>query len=918
MALEYRILGPLEVIRDGEPVAITAAKERAVLLCLLLSEGQPVSPGRLIDAVWGEKPPVTAPKLVQLYVSHLRRWLGPSAIATSPAGYRIQIATEALDSAAFSALVVVGQNMLARGSESRALAIFDDALALWRGAEVEGGATPDAFSVEARRLEAARVECLEERLALLVRLGEHERALPELTVLCAGEPLRERARGLLMLALYRSGRQSEALASFRELSKALREELGLEPSEELRALEASILRHDPELAAAPQGRTRAAAALPIPTTELVGRSNERRVLRRLIERTEIRLISLVGAGGSGKTRLALALASDLAESFSDGVVLVELAAVRDPDAVVPAIAKALAVPESHAGSPIEAIAAATRGRELLLVLDNFEQVASAATNLVRLLEASSRLTMLVTSRRVLHVSGEHVFPVEPLPEDDAFALFVARASALDVTVTILPPEVAAIRTICRRLDGLPLAIELAAAQTRLLRPRQLAERLDAALTVLVGGPRDLPARQQTLRDTLNWSVGLLDPEERSTLGDLSVFAGGWSLAAAEEVVGADLHRLGALVDHSLLRHVFDGDEPRFEMLETIREFASERLDERRATLERAHADHFVRVVETCELAGPEQPHALQRIDRDRGNLQLALAYAAASPDVTLELRLVGALWRFWWLRGELVEGLTRLEHALERSDSPGGQLVAQVCRGAAGIAWNLGQAALAHDLAQRGLQEATASGDLVVAMACHTVLGLLARDDYAFDQARDHFRQSGAIATELERPRDVATAKLNLGSVAFASEDYVTAQSLWEDVLGYNRAEAIDEGVALCLLNLGLIAYRQERLDAAHALFSEAERLFSGLGFREHQAHALQGMAAVNPAVGGAAEHAARLLGQAARMLEATGSGQSTFDTSLAEAAEAHARAQLGDAAFAEAFATGKETTNVDSHHNAG
>jgi predicted ATPase len=639
------------------------------------------------------------------------------------------------------------------------------------------------------------------------------------------------------------------------------------------------------------------------------------VLRRLIERTEVRLISLVGAGGSGKTRLALALASDLADSFSDGVVLVELAAVRDPDAVVPAVAKALAVPESPDGSPIEAIAEAARGRELLLVLDNFEQVASAATDLVRLLGAAPGLTLLVTSRRVLHVSGEHVFPVEPLPEDDAVALFVARASALDVTVAMLPGEAAAIRTICRRLDGLPLAIELAAAQTRLLRPRQLAERLDAALTVLVGGPRDLPARQQTLRDTLNWSVGLLDREERSTLADLSVFAGGWSLTAAKEVVGADLHRLGALVDHSLLRHVFDGDEPRFAMLETIREFASERLDERRATLERAHADHFVRVVESCELAGPEQPQALERIDRDRGNLQLALDYAAASPDVTLELRLVGALWRFWWLRGELVEGLTRLEHALARSDTPGGPLVAQVCRGAAGLAWNLGQAARAHDLAERGLHEAIASGDSVVAMACHTVLGLLARDDYAFDRARDHFQQSGAIATELGRPRDVATAKLNLGSVAFASEDYVTAQSLWEDVLGYNRAEEIDEGVALCQLNLGLIAYRQERLDAAHTLFSEAETLFSGLGFREHQAHALQGVAAVT--VEGSAEDAARLLGQAARMLDATGSGQSTFDTSLAEAAESRARTHLGDAAFAEAFATGKETASVDSRHDA-
>jgi tetratricopeptide (TPR) repeat protein len=227
--------------------------------------------------------------------------------------------------------------------------------------------------------------------------------------------------------------------------------------------------------------------------------------------------------------------------------------------------------------------------------------------------------------------------------------------------------------------------------------------------------------------------------------------------------------------------------------------------------------------------------------------------------------------------------------------------VAQACRGAAGLAWNLGDAARATELALRGLETATAGGDHVVGLACHTVLGLLARDERAFDRARYHFEQSGALAAGLERANDVTTSKLNLGSVAFAAGDYATAESLWKDVLAFNRAEGVNEGIALCQLNLGLIAFRRARVPDARALFTEAEELFDELGFREHQAHAIQGIAAVD-AVEGRAEQAARLLGRASRILEATGSGATTFDAALAEDAEAHARAQLGVEAFAAAF----------------
>jgi predicted ATPase len=617
-------------------------------------------------------------------------------------------------------------------------------------------------------------------------------------------------------------------------------------------------------------------------------------------RSDVRLVTLVGAGGSGKTRLARAFASESRSLFANGVAIVELSALREPSLVLPTIAQAVGLGEQPGASLPETLAAWAAERELLLVVDNFEQVAEAGPELVRLVEAAPRLTVVVTSRRVLHLSGEHVVPVEPLPEADAATLFVARASGLDSTSTASPDD-PDVREICRRLDGLPLAVELAAARTRMLTPSQILVRLGERLTLLTGGPHDLPARQQTLRDTLDWSVALLTAPERALLARLSVFPSEMSLEAAVAVAGGDLDTFTRLVDDSMLQRFSSAERPRFAMLETVREYALELLGTERERVWDAHARYFLALAEAADLRGPEQRRWLDVLDQERDNLRFALDHAHSNGDAELELRLVVALWRFWWVRGHLAEGRSRLETALERAHEVALPLRADAYRGGAGIAWSQGDLGRARELAELGLEAADSCGEGAIALACHTVLGLIARDERDFGRARLHLEQSRVIARSLGREGDEVVAKMNLGSVAFDAGDHQTAVPLWMDVLEYHRAQKSLEGEGIALVNLGLAAYRLDRADDAEARFSAAAALFEAIGFREGLAHALQGLAATEAAHDRNRE-AARLLGRAAALLDETGVGARTFDADLVREVEATVRERLGDHEFASAF----------------
>src|SRR6266540_813049 len=546
-AVEIRVLGPVELVGADGPVRL-AAMPRRLLAALVADRGKTRTVDVLIEALWADRPPRDAAKVLQLYVSRLRKALPKGAwIRTDSSGYALQLEEEVLDAARFERLLAEARSV---GEEGNALAVslFGRALSLWRGQAFGELAYEDFARAEAERLEELRLLAVEERSEAQLRLGRHAAVVGQLRELAVAHPVRERMQAQLMLALYRCSRQAEALDVYASLQVRLREELGLEPGDELRALQRRILQHDPTLAVA-SAATERLAGLPAPPNRLLGRERDLGELRRLLLHERVRLLVLTGAGGSGKTRLAVEAAGQAASSFANGACLVELAPLRDPELVLGAIARALALDAVPGKDPNETLAEALRPRELLLVLDNAEHLRAAAPLYVRLLAQAPRLSLLVTSRAVLHLSGEYVYPVEPLAEPAAVALFTERAREADARFQPASDE-QAIRQICRRLDGLPLALELTASHTRTLTPSELLDRLEPRLPVLTGGPRDLPARQQTLRATLEWSFDLLDEDEAHDLMRLAVFDGGCTLEAAEAVCETTIDRLSAFVDHN--------------------------------------------------------------------------------------------------------------------------------------------------------------------------------------------------------------------------------------------------------------------------------------------------------------------------------------------------------------------------------
>jgi predicted ATPase len=676
-AADVRVLGPVEVVGDDGPVALSA-KQRRLLAALVLAEGRACGVDELLDALWGETPPASAAKLVQVYVSQLRKALpGPLRIVTRSGAYVLELPRELLDADRFERLVAESRSVRAAGNPALAASLSEQALRLWRGRAYGDLAYEELARAESERLEELRLVALEERIEAELALGRHEEVLGEILGLSAEAPLRERLHEQAMLALYRCGRQSEALEHYAGMRRMLRDELGLDPGPALRELQQRILRHDAGLdrAAGVRGEH---DALPVAVGPLVGRETELAALADLLDRRDGRLIVLTGAGGSGKTSLALEAARRAALSFANGAVLVELAPLRDPRLVASTIAAALGLGDPPRTRSEDAIADALRSRELLLVVDNAEHLREAAPLYVELVARAPRLTLLVTSRAVLHVSGERVFPVAPLTEDAAAELFERRAQALDPSFVRAGENDEDVREICRRVDGLPLAVELAAAWTRVLTPRALRERLEGRLSVLTGGPRDLPARQQTLRATVDWSHGLLEPDAQRAFAALAVFRGGWTIADAEVVCDAELGSVASLVDHNLVSHrgrSVRGDE--LVMLETIREVAQERLDADAgltAAVRRRHAEWIARLAEAAHLTSTK---AVRReiLEPDwelvlaiRDDVRAALDWAVDS-DPVLAAGVVVALEQLWVTHG-VGEGRARAEALLEARGLP--------------------------------------------------------------------------------------------------------------------------------------------------------------------------------------------------------------------------------------------------------
>uniref|UniRef100_UPI002F90CBDC BTAD domain-containing putative transcriptional regulator n=1 Tax=Streptomyces exfoliatus TaxID=1905 RepID=UPI002F90CBDC len=735
--MRFRVLGLLEVwTTDGRPVTVGEPKVRALLADLLIHAGRPVSTDRLLDDMWGEDLPGKPAAALQTKVWQLRRTLeeaepgGRALVVSRAPGYLLGITRDMTDAGRFEDLTAQARTTT---DPRRKVDLLTDALALWRGpAYTEFEDEPFARRA-AQHLEEHRVSALEEQAAARLELGEHHLLADELAGLTAAHPLRERLHAIHLRALYRAGRQNDALDGYTRLRERLRDELGLDPGSELTALQQAILQKDPALDAPPAApatpqpaatappapvsapATRQRGNLPAPLTDLVGRVDDLAALRTLLgddtTAPRTRLVTLTGPGGVGKTRLALEAAAQTADTypdaFPDGAWLVELgghaahsgtsggvsgtahviaAALGMRDDTVPADPTA----DGHRpDSPADRLATALHAKRALLLLDNCEHVVDAVAELTgTLLSRAPHLRILATSQEPLGIAGEHLRPVGPLGlpaagetgpdalgQAEAVQLFVSRAQAADPGFALTAENAEAVAALCRRLDGIPLALELAATRVRTLGARALAARLDDRFRLLSAGRRDAPARQRTLRAVIDWSWELLTAAEQIVLRRLSVHADGCTLDAAEAVCAGEgvsredvLDLLARLVDRSL---VVAADTPggvRYRLLESVAAYGLERLDDagETAAVRHRHARHYLALAETAAplLRGREQRTWLERLDTEAGNLRAALETCHRTGAADDALRLVIAQSWHWFLRGRLGEALRSFDTAL--------------------------------------------------------------------------------------------------------------------------------------------------------------------------------------------------------------------------------------------------------------
>ncbi len=1158
--MDYRILGPLEVLADdGSPVALSGVLERTLLGVLLLSANHVVSADRLIDILWAEDPPRSGANALQVHVSRLRRKIEPasggrSTVSAEHPGYVLRTRPAELDSDRF-------EDML-RSSESagpeQAAVILRQALALWRG-EVLSGLAAEAFAAHRARLEELRLAALERLMEAELTLGRHREIVAGLESAAAAQPLRERLQGQLMLALYRSGRQADALGVYQRTRAVLAEELGIDPSRQLQDLQLAILNQVPHLAAPeaagaqrpvvhagvtltflfsefePAGRSPAVAVarqesivqagldayggrevsisgegllavfdspnacvsavlkmqpelialtgqpvgpagarmgihvgevqleasgtagpsadraariaavayagqvlvsaaaagllvdrlppgtelrdlgehrladlgrperlyqldadglpsqfppllslgspalpnnLPVQASSFIGRAAELAEVKDLVDRS--RLVTLTGPGGSGKTRLALQAAADMLDGTGSGVWLADLSALSDPELVPATVAEVIGAGVRPGQPALESLLAAIAHKYMLVVLDNCEHLIDACAKLAdALLRHCPRLHLLATSREPLLLDGEHVYRVPPLSlpsaeanlEDveavlaaDAVRLFADRARAHRSGFTVDTASVLTVVSVCAHLDGIPLAIELAAARLRSMSIADIEARLGDRFALLTGGSRTALARQQTLRAAIDWSYESLNPRDRAVLDRLSVFAGGFDLPLAEAVCGSEaagrdevLDAVGSLVDKSLVQaDPAPGGGVRYRLLETIWQYAAGKLTATPTEAAAARATHAAALLDLAETAeanlgtsGERDWHA--RLETEADNIRLAAAHLRATPGrVSQQLRLAVALSRLWVPMGRGVEVRELIDEGLARADqgvSLG--LQARALRAASHVCHQWGPTSSVRGYAERGLPLARQIGDLALESA---LLGELAWADYTegdYERAARVADEAVAAARHSGQPEQIVQSLAWRGAMK-SSFDPDAARADLSEAIAHLRAMGRGARLAGTLDSLGVLELEKGNLDAAQPHLEEAVSISDALSlptFRWSIRTNLGHLAIMRADLGkacsvwieafgicddapalreepvnylGAAlcltaagdhQHAAELFGTADALLAANDEAWEPLETRLRDQYQSRLRDQMGAPAFDTAYDSGRRLT---------
>ncbi len=893
--MEFRILGPVEVGGDGLVVELGGPRERALLARLIVAANHVVGADSLADDLWAGNPPPGATGTLRVYVSRLRRALagGAAALVTQPPGYRLDVDDSHVDARRFQSLAAAGAAQLQAGRPEAAVGLLGQALALWRGAALADVADQPFAQAYAARLEEDRLAAIATRMAAELACGRHAAAVGELDQLVGSHPLREEFWSLRILALYRCGRQADALAAYGRLRAVLAGELGIDPGPALRELHERVLRQEPDLdwrlaagtppddsaaappppqpPAPPPGPAAASGpVLPSETTSFIGREHELATIGELLALS--RLVTLTGPGGSGKSRLALRYAADAQASYPGGMWLVELAALTGPQLVGSALAAALLVRERPGAPLIDSVVARLADSRALLIMDNCEHVLGGAAEAVaRLLRACPAVRVLATSQSRLGIDGEASWPIPPLalpvpsaadPEDigqaEAVRLLCDRAALVRPGFRLTGDNAALVADICRRLDGIPLAIELAAARLNMLSVRQLAARLDDRFRLLTGGSRAALPRHKALLAAIEWSHDLLTPAERVCLRRLAVFSGGCTLEAAEAVcpeavcpdsdlaAGAVFEIVSSLVDRSLLTTEERSGSMRYGMLESVRQYVLLKLDaaSERPELERRHLGWLLAYARQADFEGPDQGAWLELIDADLDNFRAGLERALDAPpsarDPRDALELAGLLAPFLEVRGPVELGRRWMAAALAAAGPDAEpRLRAVALHGAGRLALVQGDQEAQLACEQESLVIWRSLGDVAAVARCLGEIGAArhVRGDYAaaracYDEALELGRRGADDAV-------MARSLSGLGRLAMVANDMVQATVCYEESMAKFQAIGDLRRATTILGNLGVVAFHQGRPDLAVTRYREHLANATRLGDRKLMGGAL-------------------------------------------------------------------------------